>query len=122
MEQDVAMTISLDQDQIKVAGSSEAYEVEVARIVNQRILSSVTGRAIATKIKAHGEVLITDDYPGIDSSDINSEFEPSRSSKNLGIVGFHPHNSHLNTVNVVFNGTPISASQLRQIHAHSPGQ
>jgi hypothetical protein len=112
---------SLDQDQIKVAGSSEAYEVEVARIVTDMILSSVTGRAVATKIKAHGEVLITDDYPGIDSRDINSEFDPGRSSKNLGIVGFHPHNRHLNTVRVQLNGRPITGSQLNFVHKHSPG-
>lgn len=116
------MTQSLDQGQIKISGSSKAYEVEVARIVTYMILSSVTGKAIATKIKAHGEVLITDDYPGIDSRDINSEFDPGHSSKKLGIVGFHPHNNRLNTVQVVFNGSPINAAQLRFIHKNSPGQ
>jgi hypothetical protein len=86
------------------------------------ILSRVTGRAIATKIKAHGEVLITDDYPGMDSREINSDFQPSRSSKKLGVIDFHPHNNKLNTVQVVFNGTPITAGQLRFIHKHAPGQ
>ena len=116
------MTKSLDQDQIKVSGSSEAYEVEVSRIVTGMILSSATGKAIATKIKAHGEVLITDDYPGMDSREINSDFQPSRSSKKLGVIDFHPHNKKINTTQVVFNGTPLSDAQLRFIHKHSPGQ
>jgi hypothetical protein len=116
------MTKSLDEGQIKVSGSSEAYELEVVRIVTGMILSSVTGKAIATKIKAHGEVLITDDYPGMDSREINSDFQPSRSSKKLGVIDFHPHNNKLNTVQVVFNGTPITAGQLRVIHKHAPGQ
>jgi hypothetical protein len=86
------------------------------------ILSSVTGKAIATKIKAHGQVLITDDYPGMDSREINSDFQPSRSSKKLGVIDFHPHNKKLSTTQVVFNGTPITDAQLRFIHQHAPGQ
>jgi hypothetical protein len=116
------MTKSLDQGQIKVGGSSQAYDDEVARIVSGAILTSVTGRAIATKIKAHGEVLITDDYNGIDSREINSDFQPGLSSRKLGIIGFHPHNRRLNTVDIVFNGKPISPKQLKYIHEHSPGQ
>ena len=115
------MATSLDEGQIQVSGSSAAYEAEVSRIVTNAILSSVTGKAIAAKIKAHGNVLITDDYPGIDRNDINSEFDPSRSSKNLGIVGYHPHNHRLNTMEVRLNGTLITNSQLRFIHKHSPG-
>jgi hypothetical protein len=116
------MTTSLDDGEIKVSGSSAAYEEEISRIVTNALLTSVTGRAVATKIKAHGEVLITDDYPGIDSSDINSEFDPSRTSKNLAIVGYHPHNHRLNTTEVRFNGQLITQNQLRYIHRHSPGQ
>jgi hypothetical protein len=115
------MTRTLDQDQIKVSGSSNAYEVEVARIVTGMILSSITGKAIAKKIKSHGEVLITDDYPGIDSREINSDFQSSRSSKKLGVIGFHPHNKRINTSQVIFNGNPLTAGQLQFIHKHSPG-
>jgi hypothetical protein len=115
------MAKSLDDQAITVSGSSGAYEEEVVRILEKMILNSFTGKAILTKIKAHGTVLITDDYPGIDRRELNSDFQPGLSSKKLGIIGFHPHNKRLNTVQVVFNGTPITLGQLSYIHKHSPG-
>jgi hypothetical protein len=114
------MTKRLDQGEITVSGTSDAYEDEVSRLVTNMILTTVTGRAIATKIKAHGEVLITDDYTGIDSRDINSEFKPGLSKRNLGIVGFHPHNKTINTVEILLNGKPISSRQLSYIQEHAP--
>lgn len=115
------MTKVLDQGQIRVSGSSQKYDEEVSRIANV-VLRTVTGKAIAVKIKAHGEVWITNDYNGIDSREINADFQPSLSSKKMGIIGFHPHNHRLNTVDVVFNGNSISPKQLENIHKHSPGQ
>jgi hypothetical protein len=115
------MTRSLDQGRITIGGTSTDYDLEVERICNDMILTSVTGKAIAFKIKAHGTVLITDDYPGFDSREVNSDFEPGRGSKKLAVVGFHRHNYHLNTVEVVYNGNPITLGQLNLIHQHSPG-
>jgi hypothetical protein len=116
-----AMTKVLDDQGITVSGTSRAYEEEIVRILEKMILNSFTGKAIVTKIKAHGAVLITDDYPGIDRRELNSDFQPSLSSKKLGIIGFHPHNKNLNSVQVVFNGTPWTPSQVSYIHKHSPG-
>jgi len=45
------MTRRLDQGQITVGGTSDAYDLEVERIFNHMILTSVTGKAIAFKIK-----------------------------------------------------------------------
>ena len=46
-----AMPRRLDQGQITVGGASDAYDLEVERIFNHMILTSVTGKAIAFKIK-----------------------------------------------------------------------
>jgi hypothetical protein len=115
------VTKSLDDQGITVYGSSAAYEEEVVRILQKNILNSATGKAIAYKIKAHGSVLITDDYPGIDRKELNCDFQPGLSSKQQGIIGFHPHNKRLTTIQVVFNGTPLTPSQVSYIHKHSPG-
>jgi hypothetical protein len=114
------MTTTVDQGEIKVAGDA-AYESEVSRIVTN-IFNTQTGRAIATKILAHGEVIITDDYPGIDTRDINAEFDPAKSKKNLGVIPFHPHNKRLNTQRVFLNGNEITVGQLRTIQQHYAGQ
>jgi hypothetical protein len=90
------MSKTLDDGQIQVISPTVGYEEEVSRIVT-KVLTTTTGRAIAAKIKEHGNVMITDDYPGIDPTEVNSEFDPALSSKKLGVVGYHPHNRHLNT-------------------------
>jgi hypothetical protein len=113
------MTTTLDNGKIKVAGDAD-YELEVSRIVTT-ILNTQTGQAIATKIRAHGEVLIDEDYPGTDRREVNSEFEPGKSSAKLAIIGFHPHNRRLNTSRILYNGREITLGQLRNMQQHYTG-
>ena len=116
------MTTVLDQGEIRVSGTSASYDSDVARIVNG-LLATQTGRALATKIRAHGTVLIADDYPGKVWGEYNAEFDPALgNNKTLGIVVFHPQDATITTAKIFFNGKEISVAQVRSIQRNYAGQ
>jgi hypothetical protein len=116
------MTTVLDQGEIRVAGTSTVYDLDVAQIV-KGLLATQTGRAIATKIQTHGTVLITDDYPGKVRGEYNAEFDPAlgKNNKTLGIVVFHPQDATVTTAKIFYNGKEISVAQVRSIQRNYAG-
>lgn len=109
------MGIVLGEGAIRVSGTSTNYDSDVAQIV-RGLLATQTGRAIATKIRTHGTVLIADDYPGKVWGEYNAEFDPALgNNKTLGIVVFHPQDGTVTTPKIFFKGKEISVAQVRSI-------
>ena len=109
------MTTRLEDGHILVDGDAN-YEAALERLVRQTFASQ-TGRAIATKIRAHGNVLLTQDYPGMDRRELNDETTDAR-TKGLVVVGFHPYD--INGGTFVFNGKPVSKTWVRAF-SRAPG-
>jgi hypothetical protein len=109
------MTIRLEDGHITMAGDAN-YEAELERLV-RRALATVTGQAIATKIRAHGNVLLAQDYPGMDRGELNDETTDGR-TKGLVVIGFHPYDINVGTF--VFNGRPVAATWV-QAFSRAPG-
>jgi hypothetical protein len=91
------MTIRLEDGHITVAGDAN-YEAELERLV-RGALATVTGQAIATKIRAHGNVLLAQDYPGMDRRELNDETTDGRTKGLVSVAG----------VDIVFSEKQIRA-------------
>jgi hypothetical protein len=113
------MAIVLAEGAIRVSGTSTDYDSDAAAIA-RGLVATQTGRAIVTKIRTHGTVLITDDYPGKVRGEFNAEFDPAlgKSNKTLGIVVFHPQDGTVTTAKIFYNGKEISLAQVRSIQQH----
>jgi hypothetical protein len=109
------MTVRLEDGHITVTGDAN-YELELERLVRQA-LATQTGRAVATKIRAHGNVLLIQDYPGMDRRELNDETTDAR-TKGLVVIGFHPYNINIGTF--MFNGNPVSKTWVRAF-SRAPG-